>query len=151
MDTSENNSEILHVNTLFPSSSNETGEVKGGVVLLKLKKKGTGNDLTISMDWEEINGKKGNSSLKVTFKDGNYYDNTGIRKAITLTRYVSAIKDWVYYERDKNDKFLITINTGFEDFIVEESENERISVDLTCSNEYKKVFNNLKNYMEKRY
>ena len=44
---------------------------------------------------------------------------------------------------------MITINTGFEDFIVEESENERISVDLTCSNEYKKVFNNLKNYMEK--
>ena len=146
---SENHSEIMHVNTLFPSSSNETGEVKGGVILLKLKKKGTGNDLTINMNWEEVNGKKGESSLEVSFKDGNYYDNTGIRKAITLTRYVNAIKNWVYYERDKDDRFLITYNTGFDDFIVVESENERTSVPLTCSNEYKKVFNNLKNYMEK--
>ena len=101
------------------------------------------------MSWEEINGKKGNSSLKVNFKDENYYDNTGIRKAITLTRYVNAIKNWVYYERDKDDRFLITNKTGFEDFTLEVSENERTSVPLTCSNEYKKVFNNLKTYMEK--
>ena len=146
---SENNSEILHVNTLFPSSSNESGEVKGGVILLKLKRIGTDNDLTINMSWEEINGKKGNSSLKVNFKEDNYYDNTGIRKAITLTRYVNAVKNWVYYDRDKNDRFLITYRTGFEDFVVEESENERISIPLTCSDEYKKVFNNLKTYMEK--
>ena len=145
---SENNGEIMHINTLFPSSSNDTGEVKGGVILLKLKKIGNGNDLTINMNWEEINGKKDDNSLKVEFEDGNYYDNTGIRKAIALTRYVNAIKNWVYYERDKNDRFLITSKTGFEDFVVEASENERTSVPLTCSNEYKKVFNNLKNYME---
>ena len=33
------NGDIMNVNTLFPSKTSSKGEVKGGVVLLKLRKK----------------------------------------------------------------------------------------------------------------
>lgn len=161
---SENSSTIMHVNSLFPSKSNSDGEVKGGVILLKLKKKNdTGKTFKLNVSFETRDGQKDSATKVVEFKDENYYDNTGIRKAIVLSRYVNLIKDWTTYERDEDDRFLITPVIGIIDWYDTEvkpidddyyyygyyySENERVSVDLSISEEYKEIFNTFKEYME---
>ena len=158
---SENSDSIMHVNTLFPSASNSSGEVKGGVVLLKLKRINKNTDeFELKVSYEKRNGAKENNTKLITFKDEEeYYDNTGIRKAIVLARYVNLIKDWTTYERSKDDRFLITPRIGIIDWYDVEtkgkvsdygyySENERVSVDLTVSNEYKEVFLKFKEYMK---
>lgn len=155
---------ILHVNTLFPSKSNDSGEVKGGIILLKLKKiDENAKDLKLKVSYETRDGKKDSSSEVVKFSDSKeYYDNTGIRKGIVLSRYVNLIKNWTEYERTKNDRYLITPIIGIIDYYEEKtndnnyyddyyygyySENERVSVDLTVSEKYKEIFNKFREYM----
>ena len=155
---SENSNTVMHVNTLFPSKSNNDGEVKGGVILLKLKKKtGANDDIILNLTYNTIDKKTRSSKLNISFKNGNYYDNSGIEKAIVLIRYTNAIKNWIEYERNKEDRYLITTNTGIFDCLVDEeydksseyyySENERVSVPLTVSSEYKDIFNKIKEYI----
>jgi len=156
---------ILHVNTLFPSKTNDDGEVKGGIILLKLKKTSdVAKSLKLKVSYETRDGVKDSSEEIVEFsKSEEYYDNTGIRKGILLSRYVNLIKNWTEYERDKNDRFLVTVFTGIFDYpvdVVEKdynddyyyysyySENERVSVPLNVSEQYKEIFNKFKVYME---
>lgn len=152
---------IMNVNTLFPSKTTSDGEVKGGVILLKLSKintdKNSSSDITLNVSYKDRNGKEHQNSQTINFSDSNpYYDNTGIRKAIVLTRYANLIKDWILYERsDNNQEFLITANTGITDCIYTEDEiyrilgeHERTSVKLTVSEDYKKLFTTLKSYLE---
>ena len=114
---------IMEVNTLFPSKS-EGGQVKGGVILLKLEKKNKNND--------------GELELKVTYKDRN-----GTRHA---NEQVVEIKD------DGEERYEIGICNCVirEPQEVYEllGEWERTSVDLTVSEEYKEIFRDLKDYME---
>ncbi len=88
--------EIMKVNTLFPSS-NENGETKGGIILLKLKKVADGNsDIKLKLSYTDINGKPFSNSQDVTFKPKNqYYDNSGIRKAILISDFVTIMKNWI--------------------------------------------------------
>ena len=153
---------IMNVNTLFPSKTTSDGEVKGGVVLLKLSKKNENSndineDITLNVSYKDREGKEYQNSQIVSFTNNQeYYDNTGIRKAILLTRYANTLKDWILYERsDEDRRFLITPNTGIEDCLYTKDEiyfilgrNERTSVDLEVSDEYKEIFSNLKTYME---
>ena len=160
---SNENGNIMHVNTLFPSKSNDDGEVKGGIIVLKLKKtQEDAKDLKLTVSYETRDEEKDEASETITFdKDEEYYDNSGIRKGILLARYVNLIKDWTEYERSKDDRFLITPDVGIVDYpIVYEhewddgfyvgyySENERTSVKLTVSEEYKAIFTKFKEYME---
>ena len=89
--------QIMKVNTLFPSSSD--GEAtKGGVILLKLKKIGTGNeDIKLQVGYTNVEGKsfKNSSSIAFNTKKSSYYDNLGIQKAILVSDYVSVMKNWV--------------------------------------------------------
>lgn len=87
--------EIMYVNTLFPSKTEE-GEVKGGIVLLKLNKTSEGGTLKLKVSYEDRNGKKDSDEAEIRFttEESNNYDNTGIRKAILLTRYVNLMKAW---------------------------------------------------------
>ncbi len=164
---SENSNEILHINTLFPSASNSSGEVKGGVILLKLNKIKDGeNEFDLKVTYETREGKKEEDISKVRFEQTDeYYNNTGIRKAIVLARYVNLIKDWTTCERDKDDRFFITPEIGIIDWydtnVKDEeyyddyyygyySENERISVNLTVSDEYKEIFKKFKEYMKEQ-
>ena len=150
---------IMNVNTLFPSKTTSTGEVKGGVVLLKLTKKDNteNEDIILNVSYKDREGNEHQNSQIVNFKSNEeYYDNTGIRKAIVLTRYANTLKDWILYERSGNDnRFIITPDTGIVDCLYTEEEiyrilgtNERTSVRLTVSNEYKEIFTRLKEYME---
>jgi len=88
--------EIMRVNTLFPSS-NENGETKGGVILLKLKKIAEGSDdIKLKVSYSDINGKSFSNQQSVELKkDTIYYDNSGIRKAILISDFVSIMKNWI--------------------------------------------------------
>lgn len=164
---SENSNEILHINTLFPSASNSSGEVKGGVILLKLNKIKDGeNEFDLKVTYETREGKKEEDISKVRFEQTDeYYNNNGIRKAIVLARYVNLIKDWTTCERDKDDRFFITPEIGIIDWydtnVKDEehyddyyygyySENERVLVNLTVSDEYKEIFKKFKEYMKEQ-
>lgn len=149
---------IMSVNTLFPSKTTD-GEVKGGVILLKLNKISEKEDgvLKLNVSYKDRNGIAHANSQEVEFSDNGeeYYANTGIRKAIALTRYANTIKNWILYERSEEPRFLILPVNGIVDCncTVEEvriilGEHERTSVDLTVSDEYKNIFEQLKGYLE---
>ncbi len=113
-------------------------------------------EVTLKVSYKDRNGKSYTNSQDVTFKEGQeYYDNTGIRKAITLVRYANTLKNWILYERTENDRFYITPVIGItdccptkEEIITLLGENERTSVKLTVSEEYKEIFKEIKSYME---
>jgi len=89
--------EIMKVNTLFPSTT-ENGQTKGGIVLLKLKKVGEGSDdIKLKVSYSDINGKKFSNTQTVKFnhKKGEYYDNSGIQKAILISDFVTIMKNWL--------------------------------------------------------
>lgn len=156
----EEKGNIMHVNTLFPSKTNEDGEVKGGVVLLKLRKKSenTSGEIKLTVSYTDRNGASYENYQTVEFADGEErYDNTGIRKAIVLTRYVNTLKNWILYERAEDEKFLIIPAIGIcdcdytqEEVVVILGEWERKSVKLTVSDEYKVIFEALKTYIKEQ-
>ena len=162
---------LMKVNTLFPSSSNSSGENKGGVILVKLKSNFTcgtnlqeemqNENIKLTVSYKDRNGESHSNSQNVKFGNNiskdEYYENNGIRKAILLTRYANLMKNWILYERSEEDnRFLINIETGIvdcccpttEDVRVVLGENERTSVKLTVGNEYKELFKKMKKYME---
>ena len=149
---------IMHVNTLFPSRSNSQGEVKGGIVLLKLNKRNNEDGkITLRVDYTDRNGKDYTNSQEVTFENTNkeQYDNTGIRKAIVLTRYVNVLKNWIMYERSGEKRFLIKPQIGIEDceYTPDEvrqilGEHERTSVKLKVSRKYEDIFEIMKDYIK---
>ena len=152
----ENYGELMNVNTLFPSKSVD-GETKGGIVLLKLKKNDNSKeeDIKLSVEYTDREGTAHSNEQVVKFEvsEEDYYDNTGIRKGILLARYVNTIRSWIAYERTEDKEFVIVYENGISDFDEEYfiglGEHERQSVDLTVSENYKKIFNDLKVYMEK--
>jgi Ca-activated chloride channel family protein len=100
--------EIMKVNTLFPSHNDGTA-TKGGVVLLKLKRKEGATDskkMTLDVSYHDVNGKAYANSQQVSFKNKkSYYDNNGIRKAILIADYVTVMKNWLIDARAAcNDK-----------------------------------------------
>jgi len=89
--------EIMRVNTLFPSVT-ENSQTKGGIILLKLKKVGEGSDdIKLKVIYNDINGKKFSNAQTVKFnhKKGEYYDNSGIQKAILISDFVTIMKNWL--------------------------------------------------------
>jgi Ca-activated chloride channel homolog len=98
--------QMLKINTLFPSSMEEE-EVRGGVVLVKLKKRKESNGpVHLNLSYSDRSGKRFTTRDTVSFdtKKG-YWDTTGIRKAVLLTEYVSLLKNWLLDSRKGcNDK-----------------------------------------------
>ncbi|MBR2744120.1 MAG: VWA domain-containing protein [Clostridia bacterium] len=150
---------IMHINTLFPSPSNSDGDVKGGIVVLKLKKiKDVENaDISIRIAYKDVKENKHENTEKAEFKvkSGDYYDNLGIRKAIVLARYVNALKNWTLFEKSKLDQFKIQLDgcvaefTCDNDYIVNVlGIHERKSEKLVVSDNYKELFRNLKKYIQ---
>ena len=156
---------IMKVNTLFPSSKNANGETKGGIVLLKLSpaivdyKEQIVDGTKIIVSYKDRNGVEHTNEQEVSFRNTTeeYYENIGIRKGIALTRYVNLMKNWILYERgEENRTFVIDAYTGIKDceytpeqIVVMLGENERSSVKLSVSDEYKTNFKNFKAYFEK--
>ena len=179
-DTKNNTSgTIMKVNTLFPSSNNSEGEVKGGVILLKLNPRmfttqyisKEAQHTKVGVSYKDRNGNVHTNEQQVYFGDlsKENYDNTGIRKAIALTRYANVMKDWILFERanyieqkgqdiqvKNKNKVLITNETGIVDCPYVEpgdvrillGENERTSQSINVSDEYVDILMTLKNYLK---
>jgi len=156
--TNKENGNIMEVNTLFPSKTTDSGEVKGGVVLLKLSKitDNENGQIELNVSYKDREGKKYSNKQRIEFNNKEeFYDNTGIRKAIVLTRYINTLKNWILYERSENERFIITPIYGIKDCVLLEEdvvkilgENERTSVKLTVSDEYKELFTKINNYIK---
>ena len=151
------NGNIMKVNSLFPSKTTSNGEVKGGVILLKLNKKNekASGNINLSVSYKDRDGKEFSNSKDVIMAEQNeHYDNTGIRKAIVLTRYANTLKNWIIYERTGEQRFIIIPTIGIMDFDYTEDQirvmlgrNERTSVNIKVSDTYKNVFNTIKQYI----
>jgi Ca-activated chloride channel family protein len=69
-ETNEATGELMKVNTLFPSKREE-GETRGGLIMLKL-----------------------------TDEETEFFENSGIRKGVLLSRYADLLKNWMIDERE---------------------------------------------------
>merc|ERR1712062_872652 len=94
------NGQIMNICTLFPSPPcEESGDIKGGIVLIKLNKLKNYNDLMVECTFEDRNGKKYKNKQKIEInldKEKNeFYANMSNRKGILLARYVILLKEWI--------------------------------------------------------
>lgn len=153
--------EIMKINTLFPSATDEE-QVKGGVVLLKLKKTGESNGpIRLQVSYTDRKGKRFEVKETVSFA-GNLstYDNSGIHKAVLLTDYVSLIKNWLLDARKGcNDKverpFYLSLNEvgllnpEMRSELTMISEWERKSCPLQVSEGYRNFFTLFRDHFKK--
>jgi len=96
----ESTDTLIEVNTLFPSPQDE-GRTRGGVVLVQLDGSGEG-ELTLDASWENRTGEADTTTKTVTFSaaEPEHFDNTGIRKAVLLSRYGDLLRNWLVHARD---------------------------------------------------
>ncbi|MCC7197354.1 VWA domain-containing protein [Candidatus Peregrinibacteria bacterium] len=159
--------EIMYVNTLFPSKT-EDGQTKGGVVLLKLKKTGEDNQIKLSASYKDRNGMADKSEESITFKDSEdeSYFNNGVRKAILLARYSNILQDWLMDENRGGSKVMIPIDCPIimergKSIIIPEHPHlppcmpqltlgqwERQSDKLKVSNNYEEIFQDFATYFK---
>lgn len=102
--------EVMSVKTLFPSRR-EDGKTEGGIVLLGLERTGgegadgegagDGGTITLTAEYETPDGETHETTRAVEFSgmEPGTYENTGIRKAIALSRYANLMRNWAAYER----------------------------------------------------
>tara|TARA_Y100000310_G_scaffold151291_1_gene150887 strand:+ start:24379 stop:26115 length:1737 start_codon:yes stop_codon:yes gene_type:complete len=152
-EANEATGELMKVNTLFPSKS-EDGETKGGIVLLKLKRVSDDGDLKLIVSYENRNGEKFSNSKEVEILNKDeYFENKGIRKSILLARYANLIKNWINDERSEVifepsvDK-IVGIDIPVPPFNRQLSRWERQSTQLTVSESYNKLFEEFRIYFE---
>ena len=157
-ESDEATGEIMKVSTLFPSKTIE-GETRGGLVLLKLQKTSSNGTLVLRTTYENIEHQTDGDSITVVMDNNqsDYYENTGIRKGILLSRYADLVKTWIFDERKSAaDNTPITYSsTVYDNGInvpeyvkLELGEWERQSLPLTVSKEYKKIFGEFNEYFE---
>ncbi len=142
--------EILKIDTLFPSSTKDK-KVKGGVILVKLKKVGSGKNLNLKVSYKDRDGKEFSNSKVVSFRDGEYFEGSGVKKAIILSDFVSLMKNFLVDARKScHDKVNFPIppypmlkRRCFTPPVIDEhisSTWERRSCKLEVSDGYKKLF-----------
>jgi len=148
--------EIMKVNTLFPSEKKDE-QTKGGVIIIKMKKISDDPNITLKVSYKDRNGKLSSNSKNISMTGNNneYYDNTGIRKAILLTRYADVMKLWLGNEKNRK---ISNINEagGYKEknFINSDGKKiqlnkwERQSNTLTIAGEYKELFGSFKKYFD---
>ncbi len=149
--------ELMKVNTLFPSKT-EGGETRGGLVLLKLKTLSSDNELVLTVSYEDRNGKDETveTEIELEGEDAEFFDNTGIRKGVLLSRYAGLLIDWIVDEREHedwirpwrpmvDDEIGIPVPPPIEPML---GRWERQSMPLTVSEEYEDLFEEFTDYFE---
>jgi len=131
--------ELMKVSCLFPSPTNEEGETRGGLILLRLKKTGHTGDLKLVVNYEMNDGYPCKAETKVAFEgaETEYYENTGIRKGVLLARYAELMQNWIRSER----------YAGGEMYSRHREVWENESVKLVASNENRALLQNFKKHM----
>ncbi|MBI4210316.1 MAG: VWA domain-containing protein [Candidatus Diapherotrites archaeon] len=154
-EANEATGQIMKVNTLFPSKK-EGGETKGGIIILQLKKLSQDAQLTLKTSYEDRQGRKDGDEVQVALPDksADYYENTGIRKGILLSRYANLMKGWISDERKSAEsKEPVKPSVNEQDGIaVPEAYKlgqwERQSVALSVSEEYRAIFTEFRAHLE---
>jgi Ca-activated chloride channel family protein len=92
--------EVMAVQTLFPSRR-EDNRTEGGVVLVKLRETGESDQIRLTASYETRTGEERETTRTVEFGDHEppFYDTTGVRKAVVLSRYADLMRNWAAYER----------------------------------------------------
>jgi Ca-activated chloride channel family protein len=148
--------EVIQINTLFPSRTDEENCTRGGIVLLKFKTKKSSIPLIfntnahLSVTYEDRLGKNYQEiqSIDIHLKDEINYANSGIRKGILLVNYVTLLKQWINHEREcKYNKRKILFNLT-ERNAEKLSEWERQSTQLIVSNQYREQFKTFLPYFQ---
>ncbi len=97
-DTDISSGNLMRIRTLFASDNSEAG-VRGGIVLLRLKKIGRGEKIRLKLHYTDAQGKRHSVNREVSMHDAAvripYYQSSAIRKAILLSRYVTLMKNWL--------------------------------------------------------
>ncbi len=97
-DADRTTGEVMYVNTLFPTPT-EDGASKGGIILIKVKDK---NNLKLTVSYADRKGKTYNISQDIKF---TYSNDQATKKAIQLSDYVTLMKNWILDAKaDCNDK-----------------------------------------------
>ncbi len=147
--------ELMKVNTLFPSQA-ENGQVKGGVILVKLKKLSNQGNMRLTVSYKDRNGVQDGDEAEVDMAEAeanaDFYQNSGIRKAVLLSRYADLLKNWMIDERkaaDKGWKIVpsVTLANGIV-IPIELGEWERQSMPLVVSEPYPQLFGQFGNYFQ---
>lgn len=150
--------QLMYISTLFPSKT-EGGETKGGVVLLKLNPTGEvteSSKISLNVNYENRQGDVETVSSDITFgvQEGEFYQNSGIRKAITLARYVDFLQNWLIDERILAQADVRRPHVNMDDGIVvpdpriELGKWERQSTPLNVMVEYKVLMQTFNAYFE---
>ncbi len=162
-EANEATGEIMKVNTLFPSERTG-GETRGGLVLLHMKRISDDNTIKLTASYEDRNGKPDSESIALEFeKRQEFFNNTGIRKGITLARYANLLKNWLLDEREIIEKqkpippepivppvgsyYIEGIPIIDPEFVL--GRWERQSAKLRVSDEYRKLFAEFTPYFER--
>jgi Ca-activated chloride channel homolog len=137
--------EIMKVGTLFPSKAEE-GEVKGGVVLIKLRRISSKGRMKLKVTYRDQEGKHNEDEAEVMTADGEseFYQGSGVRKAILLSRYIDLLKNWLIDEMrevKEGEKFQpsMTVESGVV-VPMKLGKWERQSIPLHVSDHYKNLF-----------
>jgi Ca-activated chloride channel family protein len=145
--------ELMKVNTLFPSKAEE-GQVKGGVILVKLKKLSNVGNMRLAVSYQDRNGVRDSDQAEVDMAETNadFYQNGGIRKAVLLSRYADLLKNWMIDERNAADKGWkivpsVTLANGIV-IPIELGEWERQSLSLAVSEPYPELFGRFRDYFQ---
>jgi Ca-activated chloride channel family protein len=150
--------QLMKINTLFPSRS-EGGETKGGIVILKLRKMTSQSDTKVylKVTYEDRNGKSDSSQevIQPEATSPEYFDNSGIRKAILLSRYAALLQNWTIDERQHvqySKPWDPVCNEDMGIIIPPDpylSQWERTSLPLMVSPSYQRIFHTFSQYFEK--
>ena len=147
---------LMKINTLFPSQT-EGGETRGGLVLLKLRRiSSTAEDrVYLRVTYEDRNGRRDSSEAVLTLETTRpeYFDNTGIRKGVLLTRYASLLKNWMIDERSHLQYSrpwdpIVREDTGIILPPETTTQWERQSMPLFVSDPYLRLFRSFRAYFQ---
>lgn len=135
--------DVISVPTLFPSPTNND-QTKGGVILVQLRSTDEeNNEVTLKTSWEETDEEVyGSITNKVSLAPEVHYQNTGVRKAIVLSRYCDVLRSWVKNKRKNTTE--ITQNQLINEF----HESDRFEHDEVRINaEYNNTLIKIKKYI----
>ncbi|CAF1072504.1 unnamed protein product [Didymodactylos carnosus] len=158
----QSTNELMKINTLFPSRRKNNG-TRGGIVLIKLKKKNQSNlnfsDIRLTVTYEDRLNKIYEEKRSIDIISDQQqcstssYSNTGIRKGILLINYVTLLKQWIINERQHKFNYkpiTIIFNYNDEHFLFPHtlSEWERQSSPLVVSDVYRQLFKRFIDYFQ---
>lgn len=164
-DSFTNSHNIMNVNTLFPSATVD-GEVRGGIIILKLSKVGNvthDNDVTLEVSYLDRDGKLYSERENILMTTISH-DTNAIEKGILLVQYADVITSWITEQRlaDDNISVIDDNNIWYKDGIYETHETiydfiefnginlsqyERTSLPLVVNDDYRKIFTDFTTYM----